>query len=68
MGYKIAVVGATGNVGQEILKILDERNFPADEVVALASARSAGREISFGDKDLVRMAYTNPSKNAEPQK
>jgi len=52
MGYKIAVVGATGNVGREILKILDERNFPADEVVALASARSAGREVSFGDQDL----------------
>ncbi|MCB1531838.1 MAG: aspartate-semialdehyde dehydrogenase [Alphaproteobacteria bacterium] len=52
MGYKIAVVGATGNVGQEILKILDERNFPADEVVALASARSVGREVSFGKKTL----------------
>jgi len=42
----------TGNVGHEILKILDERNFPADEVVALASARSVGREVSYGDKDL----------------
>ncbi len=52
MGYKVAVVGATGNVGHEILKILDERNFPADDVIALASARSVGREISFGDKDL----------------
>lgn len=52
MGYKIAVVGATGNVGREVLNILDERNFPADDVVALASARSAGREVSFGDKDL----------------
>ncbi|MCF8496115.1 MAG: aspartate-semialdehyde dehydrogenase [Alphaproteobacteria bacterium] len=52
MTYKIAVVGATGNVGQEMLKILDERNFPVSDVVALASARSAGREISFGDKDL----------------
>jgi len=52
MGYKIAVVGATGNVGHEVLKILDERNFPADEVVALASARSVGKEVSFGDKDL----------------
>ena len=40
MGYKIAVVGATGNVGREILKILAERGFPADEVVALASERS----------------------------
>lgn len=52
MGHKVAVVGATGNVGREILQILDERNFPADEVVALASSRSAGKEISFGDKDL----------------
>lgn len=52
MGYKVAVVGATGNVGREALKIMDERNFPADEVVALASARSAGREISYGDQDL----------------
>ena len=52
MGYKVAVVGATGNVGHEMLKILDERNFPADDVVALASSRSAGREVSYGDKDL----------------
>ncbi|MCC6598601.1 MAG: aspartate-semialdehyde dehydrogenase [Alphaproteobacteria bacterium] len=52
MGYKIAVVGATGNVGHEILKILDERNFPADDVIALASSRSVGKEVSFGDKDL----------------
>jgi len=53
MGYKVAVMGATGNVGREVLNILIERNFPADEVVALASARSAGREVSYGDKDLV---------------
>jgi len=52
MGYKVAVMGATGNVGHEILKILDERNFPADEVIALASERSAGKEVSYGDKDL----------------
>ena len=52
MGYKVAVVGATGNVGQEMLKILDERNFPASDVIALASERSAGKEVSFGDKDL----------------
>lgn len=52
MGYKVAIAGATGNVGQEILKILDERNFPVDEVVALASARSVGREVSFGDNDI----------------
>ncbi|MEZ5814891.1 MAG: aspartate-semialdehyde dehydrogenase [Alphaproteobacteria bacterium] len=52
MGYKIAVVGATGNVGHEMLKILDERNFPADDVIALASSRSVGKEVSFGDKNL----------------
>jgi aspartate-semialdehyde dehydrogenase len=49
MGYTVAVVGATGNVGREILQILAERNFPVDEVVALASARSVGTELSFGD-------------------
>jgi aspartate-semialdehyde dehydrogenase len=52
MGYKVAVVGATGNVGREMLDILAERAFPADEVVALASRRSQGVEISFGDKTL----------------
>ncbi|WP_174802517.1 aspartate-semialdehyde dehydrogenase [Martelella limonii] len=52
MGFKIAVVGATGNVGREMLSILEERGFPADEVVALASSRSVGREVSFGDKTL----------------
>lgn len=52
MGYKIALVGATGNVGREMLDILDERGFPADEVVALASRRSQGTEVSFGDKTL----------------
>ena len=52
MGFKVAVVGATGNVGREMLDILAERRFPADEVVALASARSIGTEVSFGDKTL----------------
>jgi aspartate-semialdehyde dehydrogenase len=52
MGYKVAVVGATGNVGREMLNILEERAFPADEVVALASRRSLGTEVSFGDKTL----------------
>ncbi len=52
MGYKIAVVGATGNVGREMLNILDERQFPATEVVALASRRSLGTECGFGDKTL----------------
>ena len=52
MGYKVAVVGATGNVGREMLAVLAERNFPADEVVAVASRRSQGVECSFGDKTL----------------
>jgi aspartate-semialdehyde dehydrogenase len=52
MGYKVAVVGATGNVGREMLAILAERTFPADEVVALASRRSLGTEVSFGDQIL----------------
>ncbi len=52
MGYKVAVVGATGNVGREMLSILDERGFPADEVVALASRRSQGTEVSFGERTL----------------
>ena len=52
MGYKIAIVGATGNVGRELLEILSERQFPADEVFAIASRRSLGTEVSFGDKTL----------------
>jgi len=52
MGYKVAVAGATGNVGREMLSILAERAFPADEVVALASRKSQGTECSFGDKTL----------------
>ena len=52
MGYSVAVVGATGNVGREMLDILAEREFPADEVVALASRRSLGVEVSFGDRTL----------------
>ena len=52
MGFKVAVVGATGNVGREMLDILAERDFPADEVVALASRRSQGTEVSYGDKTL----------------
>ncbi|MEN3971380.1 aspartate-semialdehyde dehydrogenase [Sphingomicrobium sp. XHP0235] len=50
MGYKVVVVGATGNVGREMLAILAEREFPIDEVAALASSRSAGERIDFGDK------------------
>jgi aspartate-semialdehyde dehydrogenase len=53
MGYKVVVVGATGNVGREILSILSERQFPVDEIVALASRRSLGTEVSFGDKTII---------------
>jgi len=52
MGYKVAVVGATGNVGREMLGILAEREFPADEVTAIASRRSQGVEVSYGDSIL----------------
>ena len=55
MGFKVAVVGATGNVGREILSTLAERNFPVDEVVALASSGSMGREVSFGEDDILRV-------------
>ncbi len=53
MGYRVAVAGATGAVGREIIKTLAERQFPVDEVVALASARSVGQEISFGPKRVL---------------
>ncbi len=52
MGYKVVVVGATGNVGKEMLNILAEREFPVDEIAALASRKSLGTEVSFGDKTL----------------
>ncbi|ODS02101.1 aspartate-semialdehyde dehydrogenase [Methyloceanibacter marginalis] len=52
MGYKVAVIGATGNVGREMLNILAEREFPADEVIPLASSRSIGVEVSYGDARL----------------
>ena len=52
MGYKVAIVGATGNVGREMLNILAERQFPVDEAFAIASRRSMGTEVSFGDKTL----------------
>ena len=55
MGYRVAVVGATGNVGREMLQILAERNFPADDVIALASARSVGLKTSFGDKSILKV-------------
>ncbi|MFO1154712.1 MAG: aspartate-semialdehyde dehydrogenase [Rhodospirillales bacterium] len=55
MGYRVAVVGATGNVGREMLQILADRKFPVDEVVALASARSVHKEVSFGEDDVLRV-------------
>ena len=59
MSYKVAIVGATGNVGREMLNILEERSFPANEVVALASRRSMGVEVSYGDKTLKVKALEN---------
>ncbi|GAC1486241.1 MAG: aspartate-semialdehyde dehydrogenase [Acetobacteraceae bacterium] len=55
MGYRVAVVGATGAVGREILKTLAERNFPVSEVAAVASARSTGQEVSFGEKQVLKI-------------
>lgn len=52
MSFKVAIVGATGNVGREMLTILEERGFPAHEIVPLASRRSLGQEVSYGDKTL----------------
>jgi aspartate-semialdehyde dehydrogenase len=52
MGYKVAVVGATGNVGREMMNVLTERRFPADEIFAIASRRSLGTEVSCGDQTL----------------
>lgn len=53
MAWRVAVVGATGNVGREMLQILSERNFPVSDVIALASSRSAGHPISFGEDDTL---------------
>ena len=55
MGYRVAVVGATGAVGREMLKTLAERRFPADEVAAVASGRSAGAEVSFGETQVLKV-------------
>ena len=52
MGYRVAVIGATGNVGREMLTLLDELKFPVDEMHALASRASMGREVEFGDRTL----------------
>ena len=53
MGLRIAIVGATGNVGREMLDILNERKFPVGEVIALASSRSKGDAVQFGNKELI---------------
>ena len=55
MSYRVAVVGGTGNVGREMLQILAEHEFPAKEVVPVASARSAGMEVSYGDDDVLKV-------------
>ena len=55
MGYKVAVIGATGNVGREMLKILAEREFPADEVIPLASSRSKGTKVSYGETEELKV-------------
>jgi len=55
MGYTVAVVGATGNVGREIIKTMAEREFPVDEVIALASSRSVGVEISCGEDEILKV-------------
>ncbi len=55
MSYRVAVVGATGAVGREILKTLAQRNFPVSEVAALASGRSAGQEVSFGENKVLKV-------------
>jgi aspartate-semialdehyde dehydrogenase len=55
MGYRVAVVGATGAVGREMLTTLAERDFPADEVIALASHRSAGSQVSFGEDKILKV-------------
>ena len=78
MNYRVAVVGATGNVGREMLNVLAERNFPVAELVPLASSRSIGVEMSFGDKrvkvkdletfDFSRMDFVLMSAGGEPSR
>ncbi len=58
MGFRVAVVGATGAVGREMLKTLAERDFPVDEVAALASYRSVGQQVSFGEKSVLKVQNT----------
>jgi aspartate-semialdehyde dehydrogenase len=59
MGFRVAIVGATGNVGREMLNILEERGFPADEVIPLASRKSLGSEVSYGDRTLKTKVLDN---------
>jgi aspartate-semialdehyde dehydrogenase len=59
MGYKVAVVGATGNVGREILNILHERDFPVEKLIPLASEASLGREVSYGEDDILTVQVLN---------
>lgn len=56
MGFRVAVVGATGNVGREMLNILNEREFPATEIIAIASRKSMGQKVDYGDKELTIQA------------
>src|SRR5215813_2401329 len=55
MSFRVAVVGGTGNVGREMLQTLAERQFPVKEVIPLASARSVGQEVSFGEDDVLKV-------------
>ena len=55
MSFKVAVVGATGAVGREMLQTLEERNFPIEEIVPLASEKSIGKEVSYGDKRILKV-------------
>ena len=55
MSYKVAIVGATGNVGREMMNVMSERSFPVGEVYAVASPRSAGQEVSFGDDHILKV-------------
>ena len=59
MSYKVAVIGATGNVGREMLNILSEREFPVGELIPLASRRSVGQEVDFGGKTYKCQALEN---------
>ena len=59
MGFRVAVVGATGNVGRELLTTLAERDFPADDVAAIASERSVGQIVSYGEDDELKVADLN---------